>query len=142
VTGPATRPGLRDPAPLTPQAHGQVRRRYGSVIGATPAEPVMPALVLDRDILDTHLTRMEAALTALHARLRGHHKNHRSPHVARLQLEHGAFGLCTATIREAFVMASAGAGDVVRGGRGVGISPAMPGGSLDGGLLAQPEAGP
>jgi hypothetical protein len=85
---------------------------------------------------------MEAAVTALHARLRGHLKNHRSPHVARPQLDRGAFGLCTATIWEAFVMARAGAGDVVRRGRGVGIRPAMPRGPLDGGQLAQPEAGP
>jgi D-serine deaminase-like pyridoxal phosphate-dependent protein len=40
-------------------------------------------------------------------------KNHKSPHVARLQLEHGAFGICAATIWEAIVMVRAGADDVL-----------------------------
>jgi D-serine deaminase-like pyridoxal phosphate-dependent protein len=56
---------------------------------------------------------MESRLAGLSARLRGHVKNHKSPHVARLQLEHGAFGICAATIWEAIVMVRAGADDVL-----------------------------
>src|SRR5207249_3289610 len=52
-------------------------------------------------------------LPELHARLRGHVKNHKSPHIARLQLEHGAFGICAATVWEAIVMVRAGATDVL-----------------------------
>jgi len=56
---------------------------------------------------------MRDRLPGLHARLRGHVKNHKSPHIARLQLEHGAFGLCAATVWEAIVMVRAGADDVL-----------------------------
>jgi D-serine deaminase-like pyridoxal phosphate-dependent protein len=56
---------------------------------------------------------MEDQLERLPARLRAHVKNHKSPHLARLQLEYGAFGLCTATVWEAVVMVRAGAEDVL-----------------------------
>jgi D-serine deaminase-like pyridoxal phosphate-dependent protein len=56
---------------------------------------------------------MQSRLPELHARLRGHVKNHKSPHIARMQLEHGAFGICAATIWEAIVMVRAGADDVL-----------------------------
>lgn len=104
---------MREPAPLITDAHDRVRELYGSAIGRSKYEVVTPALVIDRDILLENLTYMESRLPALHARLRGHVKNHKSPHVARLQLEHGAFGLCAATIWEAIVMVRAGADDVL-----------------------------
>jgi D-serine deaminase-like pyridoxal phosphate-dependent protein len=69
--------------------------------------------VIDRDILIANLAYMQPRLPELHARLRGHVKNHKSSHVARMQLEHGAFGLCAATVWEAIVMVRAGADDVL-----------------------------
>ena len=104
---------MREPAALITTAHDRVRDLYGAAIGRSKYELVTPALVLDRDILLANLAFMEGQLPALHARLRGHVKNHKSPHVARLQLEHGAFGLCAATIWEAIVMVRAGADDVL-----------------------------
>ena len=99
---------MREPAPLITEAHDRARELYGSAIGRSKYEVVTPALLIDRDILCENLRYMESRLPALHARLRGHVKNHKSPHVARLQLEHGAFGLCAATIWEAIVMVRAG----------------------------------
>jgi len=104
---------MRDAAPLITQAHDRVRELYGSAIGRTKYDVITPALILDRDVLLANLTYMESQLSTLHARLRGHVKNHKSPHVARLQLEHGAFGICAATIWEAIVMVRAGADDVL-----------------------------
>ena len=104
---------MREPAPLITEAHDRVRDLYGAAIGRDRTEVVTPALVIDRDILVENLTFMESRLPALHARLRGHVKNHKSPHIARLQLEHGAFGLTAATIWEAIVMVRAGADDVL-----------------------------
>ncbi len=69
--------------------------------------------MVDRDVLEANLAYMQSRLPDLHARLRGHVKNHKSPHVARMQLEHGAFGLCAATIWEAIVMVRAGADEVL-----------------------------
>jgi D-serine deaminase-like pyridoxal phosphate-dependent protein len=104
---------MREPAPLITEAHDRVRQLYGSAIGGSKYEVVTPALVIDRDVLVDNLAYMESRLPTLHARLRAHVKNHKSPHVARLQLEHGAFGLCAATIWEAIVMVRAGADDVL-----------------------------
>ena len=104
---------MRDPAPLITQAHERVRAHYGEAIGRSRHELVTPALVIDREILVANLAYLESRLPELHARLRGHVKNHKSPHVARLQLEHGAFGLCAATVWEAIVMVRAGADDVL-----------------------------
>ena len=86
---------------------------YGSAIGRDRHDVVTPALILDLDVLRANLAYMESRLPGLHARLRGHVKNHKSPHIARLQLEHGAFGLCAATVWEAIVMVRAGADDVL-----------------------------
>ena len=104
---------MREPAPLIAEAHARVRDMYGSAIGASKYDVVTPALVVDRDILRSNLEYMQSRLPGLHARLRGHVKNHKSPHIARMQLEHGAFGLCAATIWEAIVMVRAGADDVL-----------------------------
>ena len=104
---------MRALAPYIVEAHDRVREFYGSAIGRSKYELITPALVIDRDILVANLAYMESRLPELHARLRGHVKNHKSPHVARLQLEHGAFGLTAATIWEAIVMAWAGADDVL-----------------------------
>jgi D-serine deaminase-like pyridoxal phosphate-dependent protein len=104
---------MRDPAPLITEAHDRVRDLYGSAIGKDRHDVVTPALVIDLAVLRANLGFMQSQLPALHARLRGHVKNHKSPHVARLQMEHGAFGLCTATIWEAIVMARAGADDIL-----------------------------
>ena len=104
---------MRDPAPLITDAHERVLALYGSTIGGSKRDVITPALVIDRDVLRSNLSYMQSRLPDLHARLRGHVKNHKSPHVARMQLEHGAFGLCAATVWEAIVMVRAGADDVL-----------------------------
>ena len=104
---------MRDPAPLITEAHDRVRSMYGAAIGRTRHEVITPALVVDLDILKANLAYMQSRLPGLHARLRGHVKNHKSPHIGRLQLEYGAFGLCCATVWEAIVMVRAGADDVL-----------------------------
>lgn len=104
---------MREPAAFIIEAHDRARELYGAAIGGSKYDVVTPALVVDRDVLVTNLAYMESRLPELHARLRGHVKNHKSPHIARLQLEHGAFGICAATIWEAIVMVRAGATDVL-----------------------------
>jgi len=104
---------IREPSRLISKAHDRVRELYGSAIGHSKYDAVTPALVVDRDVLLQNLRYMQSRLPDLHARLRGHVKNHKSPHIARLQLEHGAFGICAATIWEAIVMFQAGADDVL-----------------------------
>ncbi len=104
---------MRPPSHLITDAHDQVRALYGSAIGRSKYEVTTPALIVEPAIVRRNLGVMQARLPGLHARLRGHVKNHKSPHIARMQLEHGAFGLCAATVWEAIVMVRAGADDVL-----------------------------
>ena len=55
---------------------------------------------------------MQAAANARGLRLRPHAKTHKSPHIARLQLERGAVGICCAKLGEAEVFADAGVTDI------------------------------
>ena len=104
---------MRPATQLITDAHDQVRTLYGSAIGRSKYDLITPALVVDPSIVRRNLEVMQQRLPGLHARLRGHVKNHKSPHIARLQLEHGAFGICAATVWEAIVMVRAGADDVL-----------------------------
>ena len=67
-----------------------------------------PALILDLAALKANITRMAEFAAACGLALRPHVKTHKSPHIARLQIEAGAVGLCCAKIGEAEVMAEHG----------------------------------
>ncbi len=85
---------------LTPSAETRPRELDGDPL-------VTPALLLDAPALGRNLARMEQLLEG-NARLRPHAKTHKSPEVARLQIEAGAIGITTATVWEALAMAEAG----------------------------------
>lgn len=55
---------------------------------------------------------MQAVASARHIRLRPHAKTHKSPLVARWQIERGAVGICCAKLGEAEVFADAGIADI------------------------------
>ena len=75
-------------------------------------ELVTPALILDLEVLQKNLALMARLMSKKKAKLRAHIKVHKSPHIARMQIEEGAIGVGTATIWEAIVMARAGIDDV------------------------------
>ena len=103
---------MRDPAPLVSEAHDRVRGMYARDIGRARDELATPALLLDLDTLRTNLAVMAAGMQGVATTLRAHVKVHKSPHIARLQVEHGAIGVGCATVWEAIVMARAGIDDV------------------------------
>jgi D-serine deaminase-like pyridoxal phosphate-dependent protein len=72
-----------------------------------------PALVVDLDALERNLDRMAALATRTGKRVRPHAKTHKSPLIARLQLDRGAIGLCCAKLGEAEVLAEAGIGPLL-----------------------------
>ena len=77
----------------------------------TPLDRVdTPALIVDLDALERNLDRMAAFAKRTGKQVRPHAKTHKSPIVARMQLERGAIGLCCAKLGEAEVMADAGIG--------------------------------
>ncbi|MCP4630387.1 MAG: DSD1 family PLP-dependent enzyme [bacterium] len=67
-----------------------------------------PCLVLDLDILEENLGKMQAASTAAGKKLRPHAKSHKCSALAGKQLEHGAVGICAAKVSEAEVLVNNG----------------------------------
>jgi D-serine deaminase-like pyridoxal phosphate-dependent protein len=71
-----------------------------------------PAVLIDRARALRNIGRMQAAASARGITLRPHAKTHKSPLVARWQIEHGAIGICCAKLGEAEVFADAGIEDI------------------------------
>jgi D-serine deaminase-like pyridoxal phosphate-dependent protein len=103
---------MNDPAPLITEAHERVRDLYRSALGRPLDEVSTPALLLDMGTLRANLDLMAGGMRDAPATLRAHVKVHKSPHIARMQVEHGAIGVGCATVWEAIVMARAGISDV------------------------------
>ncbi|HEX6248736.1 MAG TPA: alanine racemase [Nocardioidaceae bacterium] len=78
-----------------------------------PPDVETPAPVVDLDRLRSNVQRMADRLTARGLALRPHAKTHKSPAVARMQVEAGAVGLTVATLSEAEVFADAGFTDLL-----------------------------
>ena len=71
-----------------------------------------PALVLDLDKMDANIKEMADIARDAGVKLRPHIKTHKSPYLAKLQLESGASGITVAKLGEAEVMADAGITDI------------------------------
>lgn len=71
-----------------------------------------PAVLIDRTRLLANIDRMQSAASAKGVRLRPHSKTHKSPRIARWQIERGAVGICCAKLGEAEVFADAGITDI------------------------------
>jgi D-serine deaminase-like pyridoxal phosphate-dependent protein len=87
--------------------------QYGGDIGRRREELSTPALVLDIDAAQRNIDRMADELKSTgKAAIRPHYKTHKSPDLARRQLQAGAGGLSMATVWEAAVLAAAGMDDL------------------------------
>lgn len=71
-----------------------------------------PAVLIDLDVAEANIARMADAARAAGVALRPHVKTHKSPAMARRQLEHGAVGVCVAKVSEAEVMVAEGIEDI------------------------------
>jgi D-serine deaminase-like pyridoxal phosphate-dependent protein len=104
---------MPDSAPVLREAYDRVMREYGGAIGQRREELVTPALVLDIDAAQRNIDRMAGELKQLgRATIRPHFKTHKSPDLARRQVEAGAGGHSMATVWEAAVLAAAGMDDL------------------------------
>ncbi len=90
------------------ETRDRVRHAYGSAIGRHRSEVVTPALILDLPAARRNIDKMARRLEGLPAKIRPHIKVHKSPELARLQVEAGAIGLSTATVWEAVVLVRSG----------------------------------
>jgi D-serine deaminase-like pyridoxal phosphate-dependent protein len=79
--------------------------------GPLPSLPT-PTLLVDADVLDLNLRDMARLATSRGLALRPHAKTHKSPDLARLQIDSGAVGLTVATLAEAERFAGAGFDDL------------------------------
>ncbi len=80
----------------------QIAREFGT-----------PAVVIDLDIVERNIARVQAACNAAGVANRPHIKTHKSPVLARMQRDAGARGITCQKLGEAEVMAEAGLDDIL-----------------------------
>ena len=90
------------------ETRDRVRRAYGSAIGRKRHDLITPALILDLPVARRNIAKMADRIKTMPARLRPHIKVHKSPELARMQVDAGAIGISTATVWEAIVMVRSG----------------------------------
>jgi D-serine deaminase-like pyridoxal phosphate-dependent protein len=91
----------------------RVRTIYGAAVGRFRRDLVTPALIMDLDVVRANIQHIMSRLSTMSAKLRPHVKCQKSPELARLQIDAGAIGVCTATVWEAIVMSRSGIRDVL-----------------------------
>ena len=72
-----------------------------------------PCLVLDLDLLETNLRKMQDAVNRAGKNLRPHAKTHKCSLLAQKQMEAGAIGICAAKVSEAEALVKAGLGGIL-----------------------------
>ena len=91
----------------------RVRTAYQSSVGKKRRELITPALILDLEVVRRNIDFMAKRLKSLHAKLRPHIKVQKNVELAKMQVEAGAIGVCTATVWEAIIMSCGGIRDVL-----------------------------
>ena len=72
-----------------------------------------PCLVLDLDVLEASIRKMQSTVKRAGKNLRPHAKTHKCSSLARMQIEAGAIGVCAAKVSEAEALAKEGLGDIL-----------------------------
>lgn len=72
-----------------------------------------PALCVDVDLLEANISTMQTTLVKNGIASRPHAKTHKTPIIARKQLDSGSVGICTAKVSEAEVMFQHGIHDIL-----------------------------
>lgn len=82
------------------------------LIGRPIADLPTPALLIDAALLEGNLAAMQECTGAGTAAYRPHTKSHKSPLIAKMQIAHGARGVCCSKLGEAEVMVAGGVDDI------------------------------
>ena len=101
-------PELTHAAGVIEETRERVKQTYGAAIGKHRSELATPALVLDLPSVRRNIEKMADTLKGMPAKIRPHIKVHKSPELARMQVDAGAIGISTATVWEAVVMVRSG----------------------------------
>jgi D-serine deaminase-like pyridoxal phosphate-dependent protein len=87
---------------MTPDTARDIARTYGT-----------PSVVIDLDLVERNIARVQALCDAAGVANRPHIKTHKSPMIAKMQVAAGAKGITCQKIGEAEVMAAAGLDDIL-----------------------------
>src|SRR6202142_1561949 len=87
---------------MTTPLAAKIAREYGT-----------PAAVIDMDKVERNVARIQAACDAAGVANRPHIKTHKSPMLAKLQIQAGAKGITCQKLGEAEIMADAGIDDIL-----------------------------
>ena len=71
-----------------------------------------PSVIIDLDVMEGNIRRMQAYCDSLGVNLRPHIKTHKIPAIAEMQLDAGAVGIACQKLTEAEVFAQAGFDDI------------------------------
>ena len=72
-----------------------------------------PALLVDLDALEHNVRRMQSMVVQRGVRLRPHSKTHKCAMIAKIQIDHGAVGVCAQKVAEAEALVLAGIDNVL-----------------------------
>src|SRR3984893_16957846 len=87
---------------MTTSLAAKIARDYGT-----------PAVVIDMDLVERNIARIQAACNEAGVANRPHTKTHKSPLLAKLQIAAGAKGITCQKLGEAEVMANAGIDNIL-----------------------------
>lgn len=90
-----------------------MRHPNTDMIGRKKLELDTPCLVIDLDLLDENLQKMQARVKAAGKALRPHAKTHKCSTLAKMQIANGAIGVCAAKVSEAEALVEAGMSGVL-----------------------------
>jgi len=98
------------------------KERLDHLIGKPLEEIDTPALVVDVHIMEENMDKMMEFLRQGTVGIRPHAKTHKTPPIARMQMERGAVGITCAKLGEAEVLADGGIRDILIANQIVGES--------------------
>jgi D-serine deaminase-like pyridoxal phosphate-dependent protein len=81
---------------------------HKSSIGLHKNQLDTPCLVINKPALDHNLNLMQQHGANNHVNIRPHCKTHKCSKLAKLQIEHGAVGVCVAKVSEAEILVEQG----------------------------------
>jgi len=84
-----------------------------AAVGASVDDIYTPALIVDLDAFERNVRAMADFARRAGVRLRAHAKTHKSADIARIQISHGACGVCCQKTSEAEALVNAGITDVL-----------------------------
>lgn len=90
--------------------------------GMALAEVDTPALLLDLDVFEANMRRLQESLAGRKIMLRPHAKSHKCPQIALRQIAAGAVGVCCQKVSEAEAMVEGGVPDVLIANEVVGMT--------------------